>query len=31
MAENTLRHQMLVKALSRHLALIGAAINNGKS
>lgn len=30
MSENTLRHQILVKALSRHLALIGTAINEGK-
>lgn len=30
MAENTLRHQVLVKALSKHLALIGLAINEGK-
>jgi flagellar basal-body rod protein FlgB len=30
MSENTLRHQVLVKALSRHLALIGTAINEGK-
>lgn len=30
MSENTLHHQVLVKALSKHLALIGLAINEGK-
>lgn len=30
MSENTLRHQVLVKALSRHFAIIGAAIGEGR-
>jgi flagellar basal-body rod protein FlgB len=30
MSENTLHHQVLVRALSKHLALIGLAINEGK-
>lgn len=30
MAENTLQHQVLIKALGKHLALIGMAINEGK-
>lgn len=31
MSENTLHHQVLVKALSKHLALIATAINEGKN
>lgn len=30
MAENTLQHQVLLKALGKHLALIGIAVNEGK-
>jgi flagellar basal-body rod protein FlgB len=30
MAENTLRHQVLLKALSKHLGLIAIAVNEGK-
>jgi hypothetical protein len=30
MADNTLHHQVLLKALSRHYALIGMAINGAK-
>lgn len=30
LADNTLHHQVLLKALSKHLALIGTAINEGK-
>lgn len=30
LSENTLRHQALLKALNKHLALIGTAINEGK-
>lgn len=30
MSENTLHHQVLVKALSKHLALVELAINEGK-
>lgn len=30
LSENTLHHQALLKALSRHLALLGIAINEGK-
>lgn len=30
LAENTLQHQALLKALNKHLALIGTAINEGK-
>jgi len=30
LSENTLHHQALLKALNKHLALIGTAINEGK-
>jgi flagellar basal-body rod protein FlgB len=30
LSENTLHHQALLKALSKHLALMGIAINEGK-
>lgn len=30
MSETTLRHQMLLKALNKHFALIGTAISDGK-
>lgn len=30
LSENTLHHQVLLKALNRHFSIIGAAINEGK-
>jgi len=30
LSENTLRHQMLLKALSRHFSIIGTAVSEGK-
>jgi flagellar basal-body rod protein FlgB len=30
LSENTLHHQALLKALNKHFALIGNAINEGK-
>lgn len=30
LSENTLHHQVLLKALSKHFALLGTAINEGK-
>lgn len=30
LSENTLHHQMLLKMLNKHLALVGSAINEGK-